>query len=175
MSSLVDVGRITGAYGVKGWVKIHSQTEPSKNIFSYQPWQLKTRHGVKAVELIEWRAHGKNYVAQVKGIDDRNQAEALCPVVISVDKASFPALKGNDFYWHQLQGCRVLSVYEGRQWDFGVVKRMMSTGANDVLVVVGDEHSIDSNERLVPYVIGQFVHSVDIEKATITVDWDPEF
>ena len=76
MSSLVDVGRITGAYGVKGWVKIHSQTEPSKNIFSYQPWQLKTRHGVKAVELIEWRAHGKNYVAQVKGIDDRNQAEA---------------------------------------------------------------------------------------------------
>ncbi|MGH1485384.1 MAG: ribosome maturation factor RimM [Cellvibrionaceae bacterium] len=175
MSSLVDVGRITGAYGVKGWVKIHSQTEPSENIFSYQPWQLKTRHGVKPVELIEWRAHGKGYVAQVKGIDDRNQAETLCPVVISVDKSSFPVLEQDDFYWHQLQGCRVLSTYEGRELDFGVVKRIMPTGANDVLVVIGDDQSIDRSERLIPYVMGQFVHNVDIEKAIITVDWDPEF
>jgi 16S rRNA processing protein RimM len=175
MSNLVDVGRITAAYGVKGWVKIHSQTEPPENIFDYQPWQLKTRHGVKPITLVEWKPHGKGYVAQLKGIDDRNQAEALCPVGIAVDKSVFPALDADDYYWHQLEGCRVFSLYNNKRLDFGKVKRIMPTGANDVLVVVGDEGSIDRNERLIPYVLGQFIQEVDIDNNIITVDWDPDF
>ncbi|MFT6102164.1 MAG: 16S rRNA processing protein RimM, partial [Candidatus Endobugula sp.] len=40
MSDLLNVGRITSVFGIKGWVKIHSQTEPPENIFNYQPWYL---------------------------------------------------------------------------------------------------------------------------------------
>jgi len=175
MSNLIDVGKISSPHGIKGWVKIHSQTEPAANLFTYQPWYLKTKHGVKPVELIEWRAQGKGFVARLKGIEDRNQAEILCPVSIAIEKSLLPELEEGDYYWHQLQGCRVVSIYNGSEADLGVVKKILPTGANDVLVVLGDESSIDQSERLVPYVLDQFVSSVDLEKKIIVVDWDPEF
>jgi 16S rRNA processing protein RimM len=175
MSNLINVGRVTGAHGIKGWVKIHSQTEPAGNIFNYQPWYVKTAHGVKAIELIDWRSHGKGYVAQLKGIDDRNQAEAFCPVVIAIEKDSLPSLGKNDFYWSDLEGCRVITTFDDVKTDLGVVTRIMPTGANDVLVVAGDDQSVDQDERLIPYVLGQFVTQVDIEEKRIDVDWDPDF
>lgn len=175
MSNLINVGRVTGAHGIKGWVKIHSQTEPSENIFNYQPWFVKTAHGVKVIELLEWRSHGKGYVAQIKGIEDRNRAEAFCPVVIAIDKSSLPNLEKDDFYWFDLEGCRVVSTFEGVKADLGVISRIMPTGANDVLVVAGDDQSIDLSERLIPYVLGQFVTEVNIEGKVVDVDWDPAF
>ncbi len=175
MSNLIDVGQLSAAHGIKGWVKVRSQTEPAANIFDYQPWYLKTRYGVKPVELINWRAQGKGFVAQIKGINDRNEAEQLCPVGIAVDKSLLPDLEAGDYYWHQLQGCRVISTYQGRSLDLGTVKRILPTGANDVLVIEGDETSLDDRERLIPYVPDQFVIKVDIEQQVITVDWDPDF
>lgn len=175
MSNLINVGRITSVYGIKGWLKVHSQTEPSDNIFSYQPWYLKTRHGVKEVELLEWRPHGKGYVVCIAGIEDRNQAELLAPVDISVDKTIFDELEEGDYYWHQLEGLRVSSRFNNQTYDLGVVKRLMATGANDVLVVQGDSDSIDQQERLIPYVLDQFVTTVDIPQGVIHVEWDPEF
>lgn len=179
MSNLIDVGQLTGAYGIKGWVKIHSQTEPVENIFDYQPWHLRTQHGVKPVELLSWRPHGKSFVGQLKGVDDRNQAESLCPVLIAVDKDLLPELAEDEFYWHQLQGCRVVTVFDGQQGgagrDLGIVKRIMPTGANDVLVIQADGASMDARERLIPYVPGQFIQTVDPQQKLIVVDWDPDF
>lgn len=175
MSNLIDVGKLSAPHGIKGWVKVHSQTEPPANIFSYQPWYLKTKHGVKPVELLEWKAQGKGFVALVKGIDDRNQAESLCPVGISVERSLLPTLEEGDYYWHELQTCRVVSQYNGNSVDLGVVQRILPTGANDVLIVLGDDLSIDQAERLIPYVPGQFVQKVDLDKKCITVDWDPDF
>ena len=175
MSNLLNVGRITTVYGVKGWVKIHSQTEPAENIFSYHPWYLKTKHGVKPVELEDWKPHGKGFVAQIVGVDDRNQAEPLCPVDIAVEKSVLAELDEGDFYWHQLEGLRVMSDYDGQQHNLGVVKRIMPTGANDVLVVVGDEQSMDQSERLIPYVPEHYVTDVDLHKRVIHVMWDPAF
>ncbi len=175
MSNLLTVGRVTSVYGVKGWVKIHSQTEPADNLFNYSPWYFKTKHGVKPAECLDWRVHGKGFVARLANIDDRNQAEALCPVDIAIDKSALKALDDGEFYWHQLEGLRVVSEFEGQTYDFGLVKKIMPTGANDVLVVVGDEQSKDQSERLIPYVLDQFVLSIDLDAGVITVNWDPDF
>jgi len=175
MSDLLNVGRITSVFGIKGWVKIHSQTEPPENIFNYQPWYLKTSHGVKPIELAQWRAHGKGFVAQVVGIDDRNAAELLCPVDIAVEKGLLAELEDGEFYWHQLEGLRVISRFSDQSSDLGKVKKILPTGANDVLVVVGDEQSIDQSERLIPYVPDQFVTDINITEGVIHVEWDPEF
>ena len=175
MSNLLNVGRITSVFGVKGWVKIHSQTEPAENIFHYKPWFLKTKHGVKSIELAEWRPHGKGFVAQIVGIDDRNEAELLCPVDIAVEKGTLETLDEGEFYWHQLEGLRVISDYEGQSYDFGIVKKILPTGANDVLVVVGDGQSMDQKERLIPYVPDQFVTDINIADGIIRVDWEPDF
>jgi len=175
MSNLLNVGRITAVYGVKGWVKIHSETQPKENIFNYQPWFLKTRHGVKSIEIDTWRPHGKGFVAKLAGVDDRDQASALTSVVIAVERAQLPALDEGDFYWHQLEGLRVVSQHEGSHYNLGIVKQMLATGANDVLVVAADAQSIDQQERLIPYVLEQFVLSVDLDGGEIQVAWDPEF
>lgn len=175
MSNLLNVGRITSVFGIKGWVKIRSQTEPAENIFNYQPWYLKTKHGVKTMELAKWQPHGKGFVAQIVGVDDRNTAELLCPVDIAIEKEALEELDEGEFYWHQLENLRVISDFEGQSYDFGTVKKILPTGANDVLVVVGDGQSIDQKERLIPYVLEQFVNDINIADGIIRVDWDPDF
>lgn len=173
-SNLVNVGRITAVYGIKGWVKVHSYTEPQDNLFSYHPWWIKTQHGVKQIEIDEARPHGDAYVAHIKGVDDRDLAVSYTACDIAVERALLPDLDEGEYYWHQLEGLAVYTSVGGEQ-RLGVVSKMMETGANDVLVVQGDAQSIDQRERLVPYVPGQFVVSVDLQAGRILVDWDPEF
>lgn len=175
MSNLLDAGRITAVYGIKGWVKVQSQTELPENLFHYQPWYLKTRHGVKPVELVAWKPHGKGFVAQIKGTSDRNQAEQLCPVTIAIDKSDLESLDDGEYYWYQLEGLRVISLFEQQVYDLGVVQRLLPTGSNDVLVVKGDKQSIDDKERLIPYIFDPFIRQISLNDGLIEVDWDPEF
>lgn len=174
-SNLVNVGRLTAVYGIKGWLKVHSYTEPAENLFDYHPWLLKTAHGIKQVEIDEVRPHGDAFVVHLVGVDDRDQAAGYAAVDIAVNKDQLPELDDGEYYWSQLEGLRVITEFQGAEKDLGKVLKLFETGANDVLVVQGDDQSIDQRERLVPYVPDQFVLSVDLEKGQIRVDWDPEF
>ncbi|AFU97905.1 ribosome maturation factor RimM [Simiduia agarivorans] len=174
-SNLIDVGRVTSVFGIKGWVKVHSDTEPPENIAGYSPWWLKTRHGVKAMEVEEFQPHGKGFIARFKGVDDRDGAEALARVTIAIERSQLPPLAPEEYYWHQLEGLKVINEYEGEPQVLGCVKHLLETGANDVLVVAPTEDSLDDRERLVPYVPGQFVKQVDLVEGLIRVEWDPDF
>lgn len=172
---LLALGRITSPHGIKGWVKVSSQTEPAENIFDYQPWLMISRQGTETINVVNWRQQGKGFIAQLKQLNDRNEAEAFCPVDIYILKGDLPTLETGDYYWHQLEGCQVITEHQGTSSSLGVVKHLMPTGANDVLVVQSSNDSIDDRERLIPYVLDQFVKSIDIDKRLITVDWDPDF
>jgi 16S rRNA processing protein RimM len=174
-SNLVNVGRLTAVYGIKGWLKVHSYTEPAENLFEYHPWQLKTRHGVKQVEINEFRPHGDAFVVHIVGIDDRDEAAIYTAVDIAVDRDLLPELDEGEYYWNQLEGLVVVTQYDGVEKRLGKVSKLFETGANDVLVVTPDEQSIDQRERLIPYVPEQFVLSVNLDLGEIRVDWDPEF
>jgi 16S rRNA processing protein RimM len=169
-SNLVNVGRITAVFGIKGWVKVHSYTEPQENLFEYHPWFLKTAHGVKQVEIDDARSHGDAFVAHIVGVDDRNLA-----MEYTIERDQLADLDEGEYYWDQLQGLSVYTQFNGERQRLGVVSKLFETGANDVLVVQGDARSIDQRERLVPYVPEQFVLSVDLDAREILVDWDPEF
>jgi len=172
---LVNVGRITAVFGIKGWVKVHSYTEPQENLFEYHPWWLKTKHGVKKVEIDEARPHGDAFVAHLVGVDDRDLAAEYTAADIAIERDQLPELDDGEYYWSQLEGLAVYTEFSGKQERLGVVSKLFETGANDVLVIAADAESIDQRERLIPYVPGQFVLSVDIAAAKILVDWDPEF
>jgi 16S rRNA processing protein RimM len=88
-----------------------------------------------------------------------------------VDQSHLPQLNNDEFYWRDLEGCRVETT--SRQ-VLGVVKTVIPTGANDVLVVRGDDDSMDRKERLIPF-IDQTVLDVNLTTRLIQVDWDPEF
>lgn len=175
-SHLVNVGRITAVYGIKGWVKVHSYTDPQENLFEYHPWFLKTRHGVKQIEIDDARPHGDAFVAHIVGVDDRDLAAQYTAADIAIERDLLPELDEGDYYWSQLEGLVVFTRFNGGERQrLGKISKLMETGANDVLVVTGDAQSIDKRERLIPYVPGQFVLSVDLEVGEMLVDWDPEF
>ena len=171
---LVTVGRLTSVYGIRGWVKVHSYTEPMENILQFDRWWLQDPRtgGWQALEIDAGKRHGKGLVVHIKGVDDRDLAAQYCQRDIAISGSEMPPLEAGEYYWHQLQGLQVVSQYEGREYRFGEVVRLMETGANDVMVVQGGE---DGRERLIPYIPGEFIAGVDLENRQITVLWDPEF
>ena len=169
------IGRITTVHGIKGWVKIHPYTENPQDVFSYQPWWLKTRSGWKKVEVDASRDTAKGLQCHIKGLDDRDEARNICQLDIHADKAQLPSLDQDEFYWSQLLGLTVISHFQGNKVELGTVKRLLETGANDVLVVIGNNKgAIDNQERLIPY-IDQVIRDIDIDAGTIDVEWDPAF
>lgn len=177
----IPVGRLISVYGVKGWLKVLSYTEPPENLFRYQPWLLCTETDTttlldtETLSLEEWRSHNKGFVAKIAGVGDREQAKCLCGLDIAVDHTHFPPLSANQYYWYQLQGLSVVTQFNDDEVQLGFVRELMPTGANDILVVEADAVSVDQRERLIPYVVDRHVKRVDLEKGIIYVEWDPNF
>jgi 16S rRNA processing protein RimM len=160
----IQLGYIAGLHGVNGWVKIFSFTQPREAILDYQPWLLGEDR--KPVTVSRGSRHGKTVIAELPGVDDRDQARALIEQPIAVDRQQLPGLPEDEYYWADLEGLEV-SARDGTV--LGRISRMMETGANDVMVVTGER------EILIPFVVGTTVRSVDIDAGRIEVDWDPEF
>lgn len=169
---LIVVGKVSTVYGIQGWVKLYSFTEPMSNLLDYAELFIKRGEQWQPITIAEGRLHGKSLVAALEGVTDREQARALAGCELAVSRSELPDLPEDEFYWHQLEGLRVLT--EDRQL-LGVVDHMMATGANDVMAVSPCEGSIDQNERLLPYVPGVYVKAVNLDDGTILVDWDPAF
>lgn len=163
----VLLGKIVGVHGVRGELKLESYTEPRTQIFCYQPWLMRSAAGENAVGDCRGRAQGKGLVAELPGITDRDAAAALVGTEIWVTRSALPAPKPGEYYWSDLEGLEVVTV-EGVA--LGRVSHLVATGANDVLIVKGAER-----ERLIPFLVGQYVTKVDLDADRLTVDWDPEF
>ena len=162
------VGRIHGAFGVRGEIKLESFTEPAESIFRYQPWTLRDAQGrEREISGVRGRETGKHVVATFPDVVDRTTAEALQGLEIHVPRDALPPARPGEFYWADLEGLSVVTV-DGVA--LGTVSHLFSTGANDVLVARDDER-----ERMIPFVQPQYVTSIDIDAGVITVDWDPDF
>ena len=166
MSERVTVGRVSGAFGVRGWLKVRSDCEPVEQLLRYSPWQMNTAAGWHSHVLVDGKAHGAGLVAKLADIDDRDQARELAGADIAVDRSQLPVLAEDEYYWHDLIGLGVVTR-DGNA--LGRVSGLMQTGTNDVLVVSGER------ERLIPFIRDQVVLAVDAEARRIEVDWDPDF
>ncbi len=183
----VVVGLVSGLHGVQGALKIKSFCEPADGIFKYRPWTL-ARPGSRAsgnsaaksssdssllpvssnlVSVpLKIRGAGTSLAARFSEIENRDQAARWLGALISVPRSCLPKLNTGDYYWRDLIGINVENL---QGVALGFIEEMMSTGSNDVMVVAGDR------QRLLPYIPGQFVMSVDLAAAIMIVDWDPEF
>ena len=161
---IVPMGHISGVHGVRGWVKIHSLTEPRDAIFEYQPWLLG--ESLEEIRVRQGKKHGNRLIALLENAEDREQAEALVNQPIAVYRDQFPALLEDEFYWTDLIGLSV-QLENGR--ELGTIEHMLATGANDVMVVRGER------ERLIPFVLDRYVKDVNLDRGFMVVDWDPDF
>lgn len=163
----IPVGRISGVYGIRGWVRVYSYTRPRENIIRYQPWYLKGSGGDWLEKpLAAGSRHGKGVIARLAGCENRDQVQALMGCEIAIRRDQLPDAAPGEYYWRDLQGLTVVTI-EGEL--LGTVDHLIETGANDVLVVKGDR------ERLIPFVLNQAIVNVDLDKREIRVDWDKDF
>ncbi|RMH44643.1 MAG: ribosome maturation factor RimM [Gammaproteobacteria bacterium] len=176
----VVVAAVTTAFGVKGWVKLVSFTEPPEQLFEYNPVWVNVQGEWRRHSIEHWRSHGQLWVARFSGVNDRDAALALRKAEIAIDASQLAALEDGEYYWRDLIGCRVVNLQDE---DLGVVTRLMETGANDVLVLRVDEHAVtirnargqSLRERLIPYTPGYVVRQVELPLKKIIVDWPSDF
>lgn len=159
----VILGRISGLYGVKGWVKVFSHTDPREGILGYRRWWLENDGDWRRADVRQGKRHGKTVIASLAGIDDPETARELIGRDIVVPRGALPEPDDGRYYWRDLQG---MAVRHRDGTELGTVAYVMETGANDVLVVEGD------SERLIPFVADEVILGVDLANRVISVDWE---
>lgn len=162
----VVLGRVSGLMGVKGWIKVHSYTEPRESIVAFKHWILRDEGVESRVEVETGRRQGRTVVAKLQGIDDRDEARELIGAEIAVAREDLPPCEPGEYYWTDLEGLEVRTLAEEA---LGRVDFLFSTGDHDVMVVAGER------ERMIPFVRERIVREVDLERGVITVDWDPSY
>jgi 16S rRNA processing protein RimM len=168
----VEVGRVLGAWGIKGWIKVQPFAADPQALFSTKRWHLQRAEGAVAaampplLRVTQAREHGGFVVAGVQEVPDRNAAEALKGARVFVARSSFPTAGADEYYWVDLIGC---SVVNREGVELGTVADLLDTGAGSVLRVV-----LADSERLIPFVAA-YVDDVDLASRRIRVDWGTDF
>ncbi len=165
----VLVGAIGKPYGVKGWVKVNSYTEPVSNILAYRPWYLEapSKPSSHYIEIVDSRRiHGQKILALLANCTTPESACLYTNYKIYVEREKFFPLAEDEYYWTDLVG---LKVYNCENIYFGIISAIFATGANDVLVIT------NKKRHLVPFLLDQTIKSVDLENKTMIVDWNAEF
>lgn len=168
----LTLGRVAGVFGVRGWVRVQSYTRPIDNLLDLPRWTLRHQGKETPATLIEGQVQGKGLIAQIgdaEGVPltDRDTAAALIGAEILVDRDDMPEPAEGEYYWADLIGC---SVRNEEGVDLGKVDSMTSNGAQDVLVLTQGEV-----ERLIPFVKGPIIKSVDLSQSLIVADWQPDY
>jgi 16S rRNA processing protein RimM len=174
----IVLGKVTGYFGVRGWVKLYSYTEPIDNIVRYNSLLIKLKGDWQNITLDEGKAHGKGVVAHFTGYDTRDDVAQLLGAELAINSEFLKPLGKNDFYWHDLIGLQVRNL-EGIV--FGQVRQIIETAAHDVLLIQPEQqHEQKGTENkpgdiLIPFVLEHYIIKVDINNGFILVEWQPEW
>ena len=177
----IQVGRIADAWGLKGWFKVLPHSADPEALFSSKRWYLQptergkaTFTGTQLMRIREAKVHSDTIVAVAHDMEDRDIAEALKGSRIFIPRSSFPTPELDSYYWVDLLG---LSVVNREGVELGIVKDLMATGPQTVLVIEFTElvEGIEkTQERMIPFV-SHFVDDVNLPEKCITVDWQSDY
>lgn len=163
---LVAMGYVSGAFGVRGWVKLHADTEHADSLFDYPVWWLGKPGQWREYRFEDGAVHTKALAAKLEGIEDRDAAFALRGLTVAIPRTELPKPADDEYYWTDLIGLAV--VNRGGE-VLGTVSKLMETGANDILVVQDGQV-----ERLIPF-IANFIVEVDVAAGCIVADWGLDY
>jgi 16S rRNA processing protein RimM len=166
----VILGKIVGAFGVMGWVKIESYTDPIDNILDYPVWQLADGADWKASKLVSGRVTAKGVQVQLDVIADRTMAEKARGTLIAVHRSELPKPATGQYYWDDLLG---LSAVSPSGDPLGQVEDIRATAAHALLLISGMRNG-KRVEHLVP-LVAERILSVELDARRITVDWDADW
>jgi 16S rRNA processing protein RimM len=177
----IEVARVIGAWGVKGWIRVQPYAKDPQALFSCRRWFLRPgepQPGRPAPEngaplptlllIADAREHGDEVIASVRDVGDRNAAEALRGARIFVPRSSFPTAGSEEYYWVDLIGAQ---VFNRDGVLLGEVSGLIDNGAHSVLQL---RALPPAPERLIPFVAA-YVDKVDLSARRIDVDWGLDY
>jgi len=165
----IPVGKIAGVFGIKGWMKVFSFTQPRKNILSYTPLYLLTKGQWVEAKVSNGRVQGKGIVIALENVTDPEQVLPLIGTELAIKKHQLKPTEEDEFYWSDLTGLNVINLEDKA---LGQVDSLVETGAHDVLVV---KDKVTKTQILIPFVMGEIVNEVDLNSGFIRVDWEIDY
>lgn len=164
----VTIGRIGRTFGLYGWAKVVSFTEPTTNILQYNPWYLFINNEWRLI-TIERKEQKNAIIVRLPDCQTPEQAKKYVNCDIGVKREQLKELSEDDHYWVDLMG---LAVINKENILLGHVKDFLETGANDIVIVKNHD---TQKEYLIPWVMKKFILQIDQEKKQILVDWSGEY
>lgn len=162
----IVIGRFGSPFGVKGWIKVQSFTEPEENLLTYANWHILERNSWSLIKHDDYAKHGKGWIVHLVGYDSPEAVRFLASTDIAVARSDFPPLAEDEFYINDLVG---FSAINTESVTLGKVMGFVDSGAHELLVIEGEK------EYLIPLIKDRFLKAVDKAKQQIIVDWDADF
>jgi 16S rRNA processing protein RimM len=160
--ALIELGVVGAPFGVRGWVKVRSHTEPPERLLEHRNLQLRLGGNWRAYRIDASGRSGGQLTVKLAGVEDRDAAAALKGAMIGVPRSELPPREDKDFYRADLIGCEVTNLKGER---LGVVSHFVEIPAHALMVVRGEK------EYWVP-AVPQHLRRVDLQARRIIVDWD---
>jgi 16S rRNA processing protein RimM len=161
MNRRVVLGQVGGAFGVQGWVRIQSHTDPPGNILDYGRWQLGRAGEWREVEVEDGKVTAKGVLAKLAGVETPEDARLMTGAQIAVGRDELPALAPGEYYWSDLEGLQAV----GRSGEMlGRIEEFRTTPGGTVVVIRGER------QHWVPFVKERIV-SIDLDTRRVVLDW----
>jgi len=165
------MGRVAGAYGVQGWLKVLPFTERVDALAGFPVWWVRRGERWQAVKVVQARVHGRHLLAQLDECASPEAADAWRGVEVAVPREELPPLPVGEYYWVDLEGAEVTN--EGGE-RLGEVAEVFSNGAHAVMRVRERSGTGSSVERLIPFV-PEVVLGVSLEQRSVRVAWQRDW
>jgi len=162
--TFVCVGTVLGVHGLKGMLTVYSDTRPASGIAGYSCWKIGNSAAVaKPYQVLRCWQHGKGTLAELEGVNSREQAEALKQSKIWVATADIE-VDEDEYLWDELVGCDVYS-----QGDLlGQVTALEAYGAQDILTIASPESASVRGEWMLPFT-EDVIECIDMDERRIDV------
>jgi len=160
----VVVGKLVGLYGVSGWFRVQSFTDPADALLGYTDWLIERGGKWQPAKREAARRHGKGLVAKLGLAGDRDEAAEFVGAELAIERNQLAPAASGEYYWNDLAG---LLVVDMRGRELGRVDYLLETGGHDVLVITGS-----GGETLIPFVLDTYIKNVDLSDGRIVVDWE---
>jgi 16S rRNA processing protein RimM len=160
-SALIQLGLVGAPFGVKGWIKLRSDTDPPERLLEHRRWRIGRGQSFRDFQVEDYGRSGGMLTAKLAGIQDRDGALALRGAEIWVLRSELPKAAGSDFYRADLIGCEVVTA-EGE--TLGTVAHFIETPAHALMVVRG------AKEAWIP-AVPRHLRRIDLGARRVVVDW----
>lgn len=159
---LIELGVVGAPFGVRGWIKIRSFTEPQGRLLDHRRLHLRIQGRWQIYRVESTGRSGGQLTAKLAGVNDRDAAQGLRGAAVGVPRSELPQRRDTDFYRADLIGCEVLNSAGA---TLGVVQHFVETPAQVLMIVRG------ATEYWIP-AVPQHLRRVDLAARRVHVDWE---